>query len=88
MTRLRELCRRGGVQPNLRLDHDVAHPAPDPMFGQQERPAQPTLTQRWWFWPTIGVVALAVTGTTIYVATHDSETALPAIHCTSTGCAP
>lgn len=83
MTRLRELCRRGAV--NLQLDHDITHPAPDPMFTRPETAAS---THRWWWWPAIGVTALAITGAVIVVATHDGESALPPVHCTSGGCAP
>jgi len=84
MTRLRELCKRGA---NLQLDHDIAQPAPDPMFTKPE-PQPEGVTHRWWFWPAIGAAALAVTGVTVYVATHDSVSTLPPIHCTGTGCAP
>ena len=96
MTRLRELCRRGGVpagqpgQPNLQLDHDITQPAPDPMFTQpREAPTdQPGITHRWWFWPTVGVTALAITGTTIYLVTRGGEATLAPVHCTATGCMP
>jgi hypothetical protein len=84
MTRLRELCKQHGA--NLQLDHDIAQPAPDPMFTQPRQ--EPGVTHRWWFWPAVGAVALAVTGATIFVVTHDSESTLPPIHCTGTGCAP
>jgi len=91
MTRLRELCRRGGVPAaNLQLDHDITQPAPDPMLARpRDTPAeQPGITHRWWFWPTVGFAALAITGTTIYVATRGGETTLPPVHCTSAGCTP
>jgi hypothetical protein len=83
MTRLRELCKRGA---NLQLEHDIAQPAPDPMFAAPE-PAPP-ITHRWWFWTAIGAAALAATGATIYVATHDGTATLPPIHCTGAGCMP
>ena len=83
MTRLRELCKRGA---NLQLYHDIAQPAPDPMFTPAE-PAPP-ITHRWWFWTAIGAAALAATGATIYVVTHDGTTTLPPIHCTGAGCMP
>jgi hypothetical protein len=84
MTRLRELCKRGA---NLTLDHDIAQPAPDPMFTTTPEPA-PGVTHRWWFWPAIGAAALAVTGATIYLVTHDGESTLPPIHCATAGCMP
>ena len=83
MTRLRELCKRGA---NLQLDHDIAQPAPDPMFAPAE-PAPP-ITHRWWFWTAIGAAALAATGATIYVVTHEGTSTLPPIHCTGAGCMP
>jgi tetratricopeptide (TPR) repeat protein len=49
-------------------------------------PVHRSITDRWWFWPAVGVVALGVTGGIIYVATRDGE--LPPIHCTDAGCMP
>lgn len=49
-------------------------------------PVRDSITDRWWFWPAVGVVALGVTGGIIYAATRDGE--LPPIHCTDAGCMP
>jgi tetratricopeptide (TPR) repeat protein len=51
-------------------------------------PAHASITDRWWFWPAVGVVALGITGGVVYAATRGDETVLPPIHCTNAGCMP
>lgn len=52
------------------------------------QPAHASITDRWWFWPAVGVVALGITGGVVYAATRGDETVLPPIHCTNAGCMP
>jgi hypothetical protein len=33
----------------------------------------------WWFWPAVGLTAVAVTGVTVYAFTHTSESTLPPV---------
>jgi hypothetical protein len=87
MTRWRDFCRREaanakesgqGVQSTqVTGTQGLAESRPPP-----ERP----VTQRWWFWPAIGVVAVAVTGAAIVVATGGDDTMLPSIRCDASGC--
>lgn len=51
-------------------------------------PAPRGITARPWFWPVVGGAALAVTGVVIFVATRESDTLLPPVHCDAGGCRP
>ena len=85
MTRWRELCRREPApQPQeaqVTGTQGLAQPRPPP---REDR----SITQRWWFWPAIGISAIAITGAVVYVATDRDEAVLPPIRCDLTGCRP
>jgi hypothetical protein len=78
MQRWREHCRR-----------ELAKPEPQVTGTQglgEPRDTPTPITRRWWFWPTLGVAALAITGAVIYVATDQHDTVLPSIRCDDAGC--
>jgi hypothetical protein len=84
MQRWRDFCRRERADPahgpQVTGTHGLAEP-------REPRARESTpITRRWWFWPTLGVAAVALTGVTIYVATDRHDTVLPSIRCDETGC--
>jgi hypothetical protein len=83
MARWREFCRRERspqASPQVTGTQGLATPQPPPP------PERKPLHARWWFWPAVGVAALAATGAVIVVATHSDEATLPPIRCTTSGC--
>ena len=74
MTRWQAFCQRSVATPSR--------------TSVPQRESRPSLTERWWFWPAVGVAALTLTGGIIYVATDTNEATLPSIHCGATGCKP
>lgn len=65
------------VEPGSSIEIHLALPA-----------VQTPRTGRWWFWPVVGGVALAITGGIVYAATRESDSVLPPITCDPTGCTP
>ena len=49
---------------------------------------QPGITERWWFWPAVGVVAVGIAGGVVYAAARGGTPVVPPLHCTSAGCMP
>lgn len=83
MTRWRELCRRG---PDGTAEPQVTGTRGLATAPTREVPERKPIHARWWFWPAVGVVALAATGAVIVVATARDETVLPPIQCGTSGC--
>lgn len=68
MTRWREFCRKSTANPQqVTGTRDLA------------RTGEKPLRARWWFWPAVGVGALAITGVTVFALTHSSEAELPPV---------
>lgn len=95
MTRWREFCLRDASQPQSpATEPQGSVTSAEPQLTGTQGLGQPVplrddkpLRARWWFWPAIGTLAVAVTGVTIYAVTRDGEAMLPPIRCDATGCA-
>ncbi len=81
-------------QRRLRAEGVTADKPPESALAPQAAPVQPlaaapgaevaqeepSIVTRWWFWTSVGVVAAAAAGTSLYLATRPAGTTLEPIH--------